>query len=257
MKILKQLWLNFKYRIERDELEIIDRLQKEIIEQENHIKFLLKELDTSIKFNEKLNLEKDDLFNEIDNIVKRSEKENYYNNIRPQTFIIYNARTFNNKRIANDVRGFVKKDYALPYFKGSNNDEIMQKILLWVIQNIKYTSDDGEHWQFPFETYERKLGDCEDGAILMMCLALNSGIPYWRLRLNAGEVLLDNNRIGGHCWLTYLNDDEEWMTIDWCYWVEQSLSGLYWKESEKYLKIWFSWNEKYMFGDLPKEVKNG
>ena len=128
---------------------------------------------------------------------------------------------------------------------------MVNKTLKFIISKIKYTSDQdkGEMWQFAFETFKRDKGDCEDGAILMYNILVNSNVPYWRLRLNAGSV-----QGGGHVYLTYLREkDNQWYVCDWCYWPNESINfKKKWKDAQKYFGIWFSWNSKYIFGDLPK-----
>ena len=98
-----------------------------------------------------------------------------------------------------------------------------------------------------------KTGDCEDGAILMANILLNSGVPYWRMRLNKGYVQLKQGK-EYHCWLTYLAEDNEWRTIDWCFKPQECLDlGLTWKDSEDYLFCDSSWNNKFSFSGLAKE----
>ena len=148
-----------------------------------------------------------------------------------------------------DVRVFWQKDYKLPTFRGTN-DEIAEQALSWCIMNLQYTSDNkGEFWQYAYETLLTRTGDCEDGAILMANMMVMSGVPYWRVRLNAGNV-----QGGGHAYVTYLREeDNEWYVLDWCYWPHESIGfGKTWKDAKKYFKIWYSWNKEYTFSDLPK-----
>lgn len=79
----------------------------------------------------------------------------------------------------------------------------------------------GENWSFSYQTLGRKNGDCEDGTILLYDILRNSGIPAWKLRVNAGFV-----KGGvGHCWLSYYVEsqfwqsrrDDKWVNLDWCY----------------------------------------
>jgi len=184
------------------------------------------------------------------------ELERYWNNKRPKTQWRWRARPLFEKKdgdwratnISVDTRIFFTYDAKLPTFLGSY-DEIATQALDWVAKNTTYTPDKtGEFWQFAFETYMRRKGDCEDGAILIANIMLMSGVPYWRIRLNAGNV-----KGGGHAWMTYLGEDNEWYVLDWCYWYDES-KGLTkkWVDAEKYFSIWGSWNSKFMFGDLPK-----
>jgi hypothetical protein len=170
--------------------------------------------------------------------------ETYWNTKRPKADKGHKARD----GVWIDVRAFYQKDYHLPTFKGSY-DEIAEQALSWVIMNVKYVSDPKEFWQYSYETLNRKKGDCEDGAIVMANIMLMSGIPYWRVRLNCGDV-----KGGGHAWVTYLREkDDEWYCFDWCYWPNE-VTGFRkkWKNAKKYFKIWYSWNEKFTFCDLPK-----
>jgi len=85
---------------------------------------------------------------------------------------------------------------------------------------------------------------CEDGAILMANMMLKSGIPYWRIRLNGGDV-----KGGGHAYVTYLREkDNKFYVLDWCYWPNESINfGQPWADAKNYFGIWFSWNKKYGF----------
>ena len=193
--------------------------------------------------------------------------EDYWNNVRTQIEYVYNARPvflYNGDYLGHvnlDPRVFLSfsDDPMIPSFD-CPYDEIAEKARNYVQQNIRYVPEKKELWQFYFETLFRKEGDCDDGAILMAVIMLKSGIPYWRIRLNAGDV-----QGGGHAYVTYLREaDDEWYVLDWCYWaIESKNFGLPWKQAEKYYSdtdgkkgfgIWFSFNTKYIFGDLPKEV---
>lgn len=206
---------------------------------------------------EKLKQDNDTLSKYVENEVQQDELEKYWNTKRPKQNIMYNGRIDfddDRKRIPIDVRIFLNKlDVGVPVVSGETNDEKANNCLKYVAQNITYTTDikgSGEYWQFAYETLSRKKGDCEDGAILLANMALRSGIPYWRIRLNAGDV-----QGGGHCYVTYLREsDNQWYVLDWCYWFNESVDfQRSWASAEKYFGIWFSWNEKYSFGQTPKE----
>ena len=145
------------------------------------------------------------------------------------------------------VRDFcLKNNNKTPTVEGATIDDKANNALKYVAEFMKYTSDDKENWQYANETVERKLGDCEDGAILMYNIMVKSGIPVWRIRLNAGDV-----RGGGHCYLTYLREkDNKWFVLDWCYWYKESVNfKKTWSYAKKYFGIWFSFNEDYVWLD--------
>ena len=189
-------------------------------------------------------------------IPKPSILENYWNTKRPQRNIYYRGRPLWNKPGTNidlDVRLFINLyDNTIPTAEGATDDEKALNGLKLVISNMRYTPDKtqfniGEFWQFAFETLKEKAGDCEDGAILLYNILLKSGIPYWKIRLNAG-----NCKGGGHCWLTYLREsDNSWVILDWCYWPDLTpvTTRRKYKDMENYFDIWFSWNQKFAFND--------
>jgi len=229
--------------------------------------------DTLIMNNENLNEDIDELQELLDVYQKEEaaaeeadELEDFWNGLRPKTTWLYYARPYPDNdpnRIKVDPRIFYQEyDNTIPRVSSGSLDKRANDCLKYVINRITYTTDvksGGEYWQFGYETFSRRKGDCEDGAILLANMMLRSGIPYWRIRLNAGLV-----QGGGHAYVTYLKeDDNQWYVFDWCYWPTESVDfKKKWKNAEKYFGIWGSWNQKYVFGDLPKEVsevsmKNG
>ena len=176
------------------------------------------------------------------------ELEQYWNSKITPTIVKYNYDRAINKPV--DVRKFLtEQNDKITTVVGVNNDEKANKALLLVNRKIKYTTakdkaHKGEYWQFANETWNSKSGDCEDGAILMANIMIASGIPYWRIRVNAGDV-----KGGGHAYVTYLKEeDNTWYVMDWCYYGDESFSfGMTWKDAKKYFGIWFSFNKKYAF----------
>ena len=187
--------------------------------------------------------------------------EEYWNTKRLATDdYLYPARTIINglERVDVDTRiFFTESDSKIPIVDGANNDEKAYNALKKVHDDMVYMSDTSmfkqpEEWLFAYETLALGNGDCEDGAIFMANIMLKSGIPYWRVRLNAGDV-----NGGGHCWVTYLREsDDKWVILDWCYFYEDAIKGLLWKDAENYFDIWFSFNKYHIFAEdmLDKEV---
>lgn len=158
---------------------------------------------------------------------------------------------------AGDLKGIaqgIKASLKLKLKKEPGVDDLALGALQYVRKNIKYTSDKNvegleEYWQEWCETLELKTADCEDGAILMANIMLALGIPYWRVRLNAGDV-----NGGGHAYVTYCRaTDNEFVVLDWCYWPndlpvkDRKLH----RDEENYsghsYGIWWSWNTQYVF----------
>ena len=148
--------------------------------------------------------------------------------------------------VETDPRIFFVNDNTIPKITGKDNDEKAKKSLDYVKKNIKYKTDiqlfkEDEQWLFPFETLALKKGDCEDGAILMANIMKKSGIPFHRIRINAGNV-----KGGGHAYVTYRREkDELWYIMDWCYWPTRNWKR--WKTAKNYFGIWFSFDSKYIY----------
>ena len=180
---------------------------------------------------------------------KEDELETYWNTKIPKTNLRYSARGS-----PMDVRKFfTDRNDKAPHYLAGTNDKRALYCLDYVAKKIKYTRDaHGENWQYANETMLLKAGDCEDGAILMANMMLKSGIPYWRIRLNAGDV-----KGGGHAYVTYLREsDNTWYVMDWCYWYQSSKDfKKTWTDAKNYFGIWFSWNTKYIFAKATLDRK--
>lgn len=98
-----------------------------------------------------------------------------------------------------------------------SNDNRVYKIEKWVRDNIEYHSDKkqfnmNERWTMPMETLQRRKGDCEDGAILIMSFAVTAGIPEDRLRLYAPIITSK----GYHACVAYRREsDDNWVWVEW------------------------------------------
>lgn len=162
-----------------------------------------------------------------------------------------------------DVRNFIAlyKDDKIPIVNGKDFDEIALNACLWVQKNITYKYDNaedsykkGEYWAYPYQTLKHKYGDCEDGAILMACIMLKSGIPYYRVRLGVGSV-----NGGGHAYVCYARlKDDSFTVLDWCYWPNEkhpSQRPLH-KDEQNYSNVnrnyyvWFSFDLKNAYGQM-------
>ena len=246
--------------LKKIELETIEQLRRENELKEHNIELLTQSnslLRNTVKNNEKevilLNSQLMEKYNE-------TELESYWNNKISKANLSWRARPLpgqEGKVINNldcDLRIFCTKDNTLPSYHTGSNDDKALLCYSYIVRNIMYKAESGEFWQFPFETFKLKTGDCEDQSILMSDMMLMSGIPYWRIRLNKGEVLLPNGKKGYHVWLTYLKEsDNQWYTLDTTFYPKETKNfGLKWKDSEKYFTPDASWNEKYCFIKLNK-----
>jgi len=98
------------------------------------------------------------------------------------------------------------------------NDSKIYMIEKWVRDNVKYNSDNkqfnmNERWTLPMETLQRKKGDCEDGAILIMSFAVTAGVPRNRLRLYA-PIAVSGGEL--HASVAYQREyDYRWVWVEW------------------------------------------
>lgn len=196
-----------------------------------------------------LKLKNESLSNKIKKIKYPNPKEEELNNKYPKKDIQY--RVTHDKTYLIDVRNFIQEyDSTIPSVSGKTDDEKALNGLKFVKNNIKYTKDKSqyglnEYWCYAYQTWKNKKGDCEDGAILLYNILLKSGIPYWKLRLSAGDVV-----DGGHAYLTYYCEEQDkWVILDWCYYPNNKKikDRKHYKDDEKYGNVWFSWNQKYAY----------
>lgn len=125
---------------------------------------------------------------------------------------------------------------------GKSYDETMRNILIFVQRNIVYKPDIerykmDDYWQTPSETLLLQTGDCEDGSVLIICLAKKAGVPTDRYWLQWGAVLSGI----GHAYTIYLRqDDAEEVVLDWCFWFNRLVINLrkWFGAEERYGKIW-------------------
>jgi hypothetical protein len=213
---------------------------------------------------------------QINILMTNEQLENYWNNKRPKNVIAYTGRAIPKKdihgnntlqeRVPIDVKTMLTSNDALVQqlaknynLKGATHDETVQNIQKYVVQNLKYIGDDlsnctMEYWQFPFETIADRTGDCEDGALLIAALAINMGVPSFRVRVVAGMVQpAPTAPEGGHGYVSYLREsDNQWVIIDWCY-LEDSLTPVHQKQLHKlnpvYKEVWFSFNNQYSWSE--------
>ncbi len=267
MKKLKELWKNLINLIVKkadktdysnyDYRESLHKNMAEGWESKEEKKLIDKVCDKAEAW-DKLQLEKKER--------EESERlEDYYNNKYPKRTIYYNGRTIPNYgKYSIDVRDFFVNPNSdelqriVKDIKNWNDDRKALYCQKWVKNNISYVSDKTnfnmpEYWAYPQEVLHLKKDDCDGGAILMANLMLASGIPYWKIRLNAGRVYNSSGTyLGGHCWLNYFYEKASmWVSMDWCFYSK--LTPLDQRPDYKnetiygYGEVWFSWNSRFSF----------
>lgn len=207
--------------------------------------------------------------------METQELEKYWNEKHPQQKVIYSGRSIMSSGklipLPLDVRVLISANDALLQqvieennLKADSHDETMWRIQKWVVANLRYVSDEQnegvlEYWQFPFETISLGIGDCEDGSLLIASLALNAGIPSFRVRVSAGFVKPHEITApqGGHGYCTYLRESGDWCAIDWCFYEDSSTrmqEKLIFKNNPLYKEVWFSFNNTHSFTNKEYEL---
>ena len=212
----------------------------------------------------------------------------YWNDKWDTAPIIYTGRALRgesyNKQIDVDVKAFIKKNDAILWhvltqlnLRKDTPNETALAIQNFVCNFLKYKYDDiasecPEFWLFPFEAVQSEIGDCEDGAILIASLLINAGIPSWRVKVCAAQVMADpifapsDSELGGHAYCIYLADRPdserklEWVILDWCYLQDPEV--LITKKplardggtEGAYREIWFTFNDLYSWAQSSFEV---
>ncbi|MDM8560025.1 transglutaminase-like domain-containing protein [Candidatus Parabeggiatoa sp. HSG14] len=209
-----------------------------------------------------------------------SKDANFWNNKWQQSPITYGGRALrgSTERILCDVKGFITvndaflseiiRDYRLRKY---TPNETVHAIQNFVVRFLDYVGDDessecSEFWQFPFETLQSRIGDCEDGAILMASLMIQAGVPAYRIKVCAGFVQESPTAPeGGHAYCVYLadrgEDSQDWVVIDWCYYEDSDTPPEYKPLAKNggyrscYKDIWFTFNNEFSWNQGSLEIE--
>jgi len=147
------------------------------------------------------------------------------------------------------------KELALEIVNESDSDDIkMEKIQRWVVSHLEYMTDKDQYgydelWVPPVMVLKTMKGHCEDGAFLIMSLALNAGVDSNRLRMYGGFVDAGPGALsGGHGWVAYSREsDDEWVAVDFSYYpdLRPMEERLPLKEDMKYVDDYFFITSRY------------
>jgi predicted transglutaminase-like cysteine proteinase len=233
---------------------------------------LLREIEISNLLINTLKQNSQKLIDENDKLNNINKSANYWNNKFPKSNVTYPARD-NNMNVRYDVRNFIyTKSFILEnseiyksLLKIEDDDEKALSVLRWVGSNIKYIGDFQssklmEYWQDPELTIQLKYGDCEDGAILIASLLRCLNIPAYKIKVCASWVQdPDNsNKQVGHAYCIYLDKNEKWRILDWCFYFGESIinfNNLEHKQNNKYKQIWFTFNDEFIWKEDDKQLE--
>ncbi len=148
--------------------------------------------------------------------IVHQEKKKYFLILKPLYWVIdwRNRRKLThlvswiNNQVVNASDDLIKLSKEL---KGNDDDKTILNILRWVNGNVKYVGDTEkwgtpEYWESAQNVYETKQADCESGSTLIFVLARLAGIPYYQLRMVAGDVYVADTNTNNK---TEMKRDEE------------------------------------------------
>jgi predicted flap endonuclease-1-like 5' DNA nuclease len=172
-------------------------------------------------------------------------------------------------RITYNPESYFLKDYG---FNDISEVSIREYNIIGVTQMRDFEVEDTNSFVFKNGIIGH---NCEDGAILIAGLLINAGIPSWRVKVCAAQVIADpifapsDTELGGHAYCIYLADRSEserkleWVVLDWCYLQDpevpiekKPLAGDGGQEGA-YKDIWFTFNDQYSWAQNAFEVKEG
>lgn len=170
-------------------------------------------------------------------------------------------KTYKAQKYEMDVRNLIcVKSFVLePVISNLNklsNDEKALAILKLVKNRLIYKGDfetkgTPEYWELPEISWQNRYTDCEDGSILIASLMRISGIPSYRVKVCAGDVVSPENKdaLAGHAYVIYLSEEKNrWYVLDWCFFYSQSVTAFKTTEHRlmtNYKGIWFTFNDEW------------
>lgn len=209
----------------------------------------------------------------------------YWNNRWPKSPIIYAGRALrgSSAQIRVDVRNFVTVNDAVLHEVIRENRLIREdlnatawKVQQFVCSYLTYAYDEKakdcpEFWQFPFESLASRVGDCEDGAVLMASLMIQCGIPRFRVKVAGGAVATGKNpgtgtsSLGSHAYCLFLADRKdsvrgmEWEVHDWTFHADPEIPtgkkplAKHGGRENRYRDVWFTFNNIYSW--IPRRLE--
>jgi regulator of replication initiation timing len=145
----------------------------------------------------------------------------------------------------------------------SSEDLVPLSVMKWMDKQFqkkefKYKLDKSEKWNAPEETFDKKIGDCDDWGVLEYYLIRAVFIKRgeWnhvkhRLKCVAGNVNHYGaipSSAGGHFYLIWLHSDGNWYTVESTFHRSTAIMN-FGKKAQKlnsaYGTIWFTFNENH------------
>ena len=222
----------------------------------------IKEYETqTLKLNNKC-FAKDVQIHNLDEIIRNHEtttkEERYWNYKWRHNTIRHKAQDglYRDVRSIINYPSYIAEETVLfNNLKKSTEEDTLFTILNWVVNNIKYARDMTtrktiEFWEDSDITLQRKTGDCEDFALIFKALCLACGIPDYKVKIVAGDVVIGENKTGGHAYPIVLYENK-WYAFDCTYYVDKTplKERIEVKNDNRYKRIWWTFNKKFCFSE--------
>jgi hypothetical protein len=140
---------------------------------------------------------------------------------QPITTDIREWISFEDNVIMKEILRELRNEHGLPATK-KPGDFDRRAMVVWrfIAEQIRYIYDTTKYkkadfWLFPPETYQIRMGDCEDGSFLLASLLIAGGVSPFCVRVVLGRALDGNGKsLGGHCWPVYKNETGRWCILE-------------------------------------------
>ena len=146
------------------------------------------------------------------------------------------------------------------------NDEKMYRIMLWVGAQLRYLNDSAqfgkvEFWADPFGILKSKTDDCDGFAVLMAYLGWAAGIPRYRLKVAAGDILQNGQTIG-HAYCLYLKEDSNlWHTCEGSFYPDEARKRFRentpHSDAKRYSSLWWTTTDEESWAQHDLSIKEG
>ena len=229
----------------------------------NTLENTIKDLNLNISDLNNANLKLDIIITDLKSTLKREEtavtEETYWRSKWSRNPIRYKAQG----EYYRDVRGLINYPSYIAdevvLFNGLKKDteeETILNLIKWVHKNIKYVSDStqwnvNEYWEDSDITMQTKCGDCENLSLVLKSLSLVCGIPDYKVKILAGDVVnpADKTKTVGHAFPVFLFKDK-WRIIDPTYypdWNTPIKDRMDASKDSRYKTIWFGFTKQDNF----------
>ena len=237
----------------------LKKSKETITRLETQVKDLYLELSDLKNDNLKKDISIESLKKSLESQETMTDEESYWRSKWSHNPIRYKAQG----EYYRDVRGLINypsyiADEIVLFndLKKDTEEETIMNLIKWVHKNIKYQSDmqtrqTVEFWEDSDIVLQKCEGDCEDLGICFKALSLACGIPDYKVKVLAGNVVdpLNKEKVTGHAYTVFLYKNK-WRIIDPTYypdWTTQIKDRMDASNDSRYKDVWFGFTKNDCF----------